>query len=68
MADELLSSAALFNHSIALPGFEGPEKPTITTDIKYHNGCFIVVSPDNKPISCMLSMLNKYTESFTITA
>lgn len=38
----------------------------ITTTVKYHNSCFIVVSPNNDPISCMLSTLKTHTDSFTI--
>lgn len=39
---------------------------SIIAEVKYHNGLFIVVSPENNPISCMLSVLNTYTDSFTI--
>ena len=34
--------------------------------LNIHNGCFIVSSPGNKPISCMLQSLKDYTDVFTI--
>lgn len=39
----------------------------VIANIKYHNGLFIVATPDNKPMSCMLSGLKEIVGDFTVT-
>ena len=38
----------------------------VEAEIRFHNGFFIVESPSNKPISCMLSDILKHTDAFNV--